>query len=282
MAQPTRLRFPPRCSRPSIGGPWGRTVTRSGDSIRACPHPEGACLGRGTADTETTAVRTREKADDERCGISRKSARNLLALFTALVALASVAASPAASSATDRCSVVTISRCIRSCSFLDPLPYSLLPGARLRVGRAGLAASGRRTGRQRQRVRSSSPRPRIHTRCSCLRGARPRARPMCMGLVLPIVRFFSTGGVALSYLRVEAVYTDASGRQRSLDLLPPAACRRARGHRACRRCSCWARVNALTLNGLTSEIALRFTPQGAPASGAARGRSTTSTSIPGR
>mgnify|MGYP000424449753 CR=1 FL=1 len=33
---------------------------------------------------------------------------------------------------------------------------------------------------------------------------------MCMGLVLPVVRFFSSGGSALSYLQVDALYTDAS------------------------------------------------------------------------
>ena len=84
---------------------------------------------------------------------------------------------------------------------------------------------------------------------------------MCMGLVLPVVRYFSVGGNLLSYLRVEAVYVDTNGRQRSLDLLPPGLPTRS-----------WApslpalqllgAVNAATLDGLTSQIALRFTPKG--------------------
>jgi hypothetical protein len=75
------------------------------------------------------------------------------------------------------------------------------------------------------------------------------------------VRYFSTGGNLLSYLRVEAVYHDPRGRERSIDLLPPGLPTRS-----------WAPslpalqlmglLNVLTLDGLTSEIALRFTPKG--------------------
>ena len=84
---------------------------------------------------------------------------------------------------------------------------------------------------------------------------------MCMGLVLPVVRFFSSGGAALSYLQVDAVYTDTSGRQRSVTLLPVGL-----------PSNSWVptlpllqlagTVNALTLNGLTTDISLRFTPRG--------------------
>jgi len=89
---------------------------------------------------------------------------------------------------------------------------------------------------------------------------------MCMGLVLPIVRFFSSGGSALSSLRVEAVYTDASGRQRSLDLLPGGLPTRSWSP-SLPALQLLGAVNALTLNGLTSEIALRFTPRGLLGSG---------------
>jgi hypothetical protein len=87
-----------------------------------------------------------------------------------------------------------------------------------------------------------------------------------MGLVLPVVRFFSTGGSLLSYLQVDALYTDASGRQRSVTLLPVGLPSKV-----------WVpnlpmlqlggTLNALTLNGLTTEISLRFTPRGLFGSG---------------
>jgi hypothetical protein len=91
-------------------------------------------------------------------------------------------------------------------------------------------------------------------------GTSATSPPMCMGLVLPIVRFFSTGGAALSYLQVDALYTDASGRQRSIMLLPAGIPSKS-----------WipnlpllqlgGALNALSLDGLTTEISLRFTPR---------------------
>ena len=179
--------------------------------------------------------------------ISRKSARNLLALFTTLVAVAAVSTSPAAAADGSLlgCGYQPVHPFMR---FLDPLPYSLLPGGDFESGAQGWSLTG---GARVVSGNESSFVTAAQDSHSLLlpAGSSATSPPMCMGLVLPIVRYFSTGGAALSYLRVEAVYTDASGRQRSLDLLPPAL-------------QLMGTVNALTLNGLTSEMALRFTPKG--------------------
>lgn len=144
--------------------------------------------------------------------------------------------------------------------WLDPLPYTLLPGGDFESGAAGWKLTGG------ARVVDGNEHFFVTKRSDSHSlllppGSSATSPTMCMGLVLPIVRYFSSGGAALSYLRVEAVYTDGSGRQRSLDLLPGGLPTRS-----------WAPsspalqlpglLNALTLNGLTSEIALRFTPRG--------------------
>ena len=85
---------------------------------------------------------------------------------------------------------------------------------------------------------------------------------MCMGLVLPVVRLVSTGGAALSYLQVDALYNDASGRQRSVTLLPPPLATGSSWAPSLPMLQLAGTVNALTLNGLTTEISLRFTPRG--------------------
>jgi hypothetical protein len=144
--------------------------------------------------------------------------------------------------------------------WLDPLPYTLLPGGDFESGAAGWKLTGGARvvdGNEPFDVGGSGG-----TKSLLLPAGSSATSPtMCMGLVLPVVRYFSTGGNLLSYLRVEAVYTDASGRQRSLDLLPPGLPSKS-----------WAPslpalqlqglVNVLTLDGLTSNIALRFTPKG--------------------
>ena len=90
----------------------------------------------------------------------------------------------------------------------------------------------------------------------------PQGSPaMCTGLLLPVVRYVSTGGTLLAFMRVEAVYKDPRGRERSIDLLPQGLPSKS-----------WAPslpalqlmglLNVLTLDGLTSDIALRFTPTG--------------------
>jgi hypothetical protein len=149
--------------------------------------------------------------------------------------------------------------------WLDPLPYTLLPGGDFESGAQGWRLSGG------ARVVDGNEPFFITSRSDSHSlllppGSSATSPTMCMPLLLPIVRFFSSGGTLLSTLRVEAVYTDASGRTRSLDLLPGGLPTRS-----------WApslpslqlmgTVNALTLNGLTSDIALRFTPRGLLGSG---------------
>jgi hypothetical protein len=143
--------------------------------------------------------------------------------------------------------------------WLDPLPYTLLPGGDFESGAAGWKLSGGARvvdGNEPFRASGGGSRSLLLPP-----GSSATSPPMCMGLLLPVVRWFSTGGNLLSYLRVEAVYADPSGRQRSIDLLPGGLPTRS-----------WAPslpalqlmglLNVLTLDGLTSNIALRFTPKG--------------------
>lgn len=143
--------------------------------------------------------------------------------------------------------------------WLDPLPYTLLPGGDFESGAAGWKLSGGARvvdGNESFNAAGGGSKSLLLPA-----GSSATSPTMCMGLVLPVVRYFSTGGNLLSYLRVEAVYTDPGGRQRSIDLLPGGLPTKS-----------WAPslpalqlmglVNVLTLDGLTSEIALRFTPKG--------------------
>lgn len=84
---------------------------------------------------------------------------------------------------------------------------------------------------------------------------------MCVGLVLPIVRFVSKGGGLLTALRVEAVWKDASGRQQSVVLLP-GALPSAGWAPTLPNVQLGGTLNALTLDGLTTEMSFRFTPTG--------------------
>ena len=191
--------------------------------------------------------------------VSRKSARNLLAMVTALVALASVSASSAEASDGSLlgCGYQPVHPFMR---FLDPLPYTLLPGGDFESGAQGWKLSGgaRVVGGNESFFATSS---KDASSLQLPPGSSATSPPMCMGLVLPIVRFFSSGGALLSYMQVDALYTDASGRQRSITLLPVGLPSKT-----------WmpnlpmlqlgGTLNALTLNGLTSEISLRFTPKG--------------------
>jgi hypothetical protein len=187
--------------------------------------------------------------------------RRLLAIAATLVALAAASAAPAAASGGDGsllgCGHQATHPFLR---WLDPLPYTPLPGGDFESGAKGWALTGGA-----RVVDGNEPWDVGGTGGSHAlllpAGSSATSPPMCMGLVLPVVRYFSTGGNLLSYLRVEAVYTDPSGRRRSIDLLPGGLPTRS-----------WAPslpalqlqglLNVLTLDGLTSEIALRFTPKG--------------------
>jgi hypothetical protein len=185
--------------------------------------------------------------------------RMLVVIGAALVAFAAASASPA------RAGDGSLLGCGHEAThpflrWLDPLPYTLLPGGDFESGAAGWKLSGGArvvVGNEPFDVGGTGGSHSLLLPA----GSSATSPTMCMGLVLPVVRYFSTGGNLLSYLRVEAVYTDSAGRQRSLDLLPGGLPTRS-----------WApslpalqlmgAVNVLTLDGLTSEIALRFTPKG--------------------
>ena len=184
--------------------------------------------------------------------------RLLLVTLAALAALAAANASPARAGDDSLlgCGYDAVHPFMR---WLDPLPYTLLPGGDFESGAAGWKLSGGA-----RVVDGNEPFYAAGAGSRSLllpAGSSATSPAMCMGLVLPVVRYFSTGGNALSYLRVEAVYTDTSGRQRSIDLLPSGLPTKS-----------WApsppalqlmgALNVLTLDGLTSEIALRFTPKG--------------------
>lgn len=184
--------------------------------------------------------------------------RLLLVTLAALAALAAANASPARAGDGSLlgCGYEPVHPFLR---WLDPLPYTLLPGGDFESGAAGWKLSGGA-----RVVDGNEP---FYASGGGFRslllpaGSSATSPAMCMGLVLPVVRYFSIGGNALSSLRVEAVYTDSSGRQRSIDLLPAGLPSRS-----------WAPslpalqlmgvLNVLTLDGVTSEIALRFTPRG--------------------
>jgi hypothetical protein len=194
--------------------------------------------------------------------VRRTGLRRLLTLLAALVAVLAVTASPAA--AEDELLGCGYDASHPFLPFLDPLPYTLLPGADFESGTSGWRLSGgARIADGNEPWAVSGPGSRSLLLPS---GSSATSPPMCMGLVLPVVRFFSTGGSLLSYLQVDALYTDASGRQRSVTLLPVGLPSKV-----------WVpnlpmlqlggTLNALTLNGLTTEISLRFTPRGLFGSG---------------
>jgi hypothetical protein len=188
--------------------------------------------------------------------------RRLAALLATLVALLAATASPAA--AGDEllgCGYQASNPFLR---FLDPLPYTLLPGANFESGTAGWRLSGGAkvtTGNEPWYLSGPGSRSLLLPP-----GSSATSPPMCMGLVLPVVRLVSSGGALLSYLQVDAIYTDAGGRQRTVTLLPSPL-----------PTGSWApslpmlqlagAINALTLNGLTTNISLRFTPKGLLGSG---------------
>lgn len=188
-----------------------------------------------------------------------KGIGHVLVIAGALVALAGASASPARAGDGSLlgCGYEPVHPFLQ---WLDPLPYTLLPGGDFEAGATGWKLMGG------ARVVAGNN-PFFVTKRSDSNslflppGSSATSPTMCMGLVLPVVRYVSTGGNPLSFLRVEAVYTDPSGRQRSIDLLPPGLPTKS-----------WAPslpalqvmglLNVLTLDGLTSDIALRFTPKG--------------------
>ena len=190
---------------------------------------------------------------------SRLGLRRVLAAGTAICALLAVGASPAAAADGSLlgCGYTASNPFLR---FIDPLPYTLMSGGDFESGASGWTLTGG------ARVTDGSEPWNVTGKAGSRSlllppGSSATSPAMCMGLVLPIVRFFSSGGAALSYMQVEAVYKDKAGRQKSIVLLPVGLPSKP-----------WipnlpmlqlgGALNALTLNGLTSDIALRFTPRG--------------------
>lgn len=190
--------------------------------------------------------------------ISRSGARRLVAVVAALVAAACLTASSA--NADDG----SLLGCGYSAShpflrFLDPLPYTLMPDGGFERGAAGWQlAGGARVASGNEPWQVSGFGSRSLVLPSGSSATSPR---MCMGLVLPVVRFFTTGGTALSYMQVDALYTDTFNRTQSVTLLP-AQPSSGSWTPSLQMLQLGGTLNALTLNGLTTDIQLRFTPRG--------------------
>jgi hypothetical protein len=143
--------------------------------------------------------------------------------------------------------------------WLDPLPYTLAPDGGFEDGGAGWSFSGgARVVSGNSSFNLSGPGARS---LFLPEGSSATSPPMCVGLLLPIVRYVASGGELLATLRTEVVYRDLFGARRSIELLPGAL-----------PSSSWqptlplaqlgGLVNALTLNGLTTDVQFRFTPRG--------------------
>lgn len=192
-------------------------------------------------------------------GATRLTTRALLVLLAALALVAVLGAKPA------RAGEPTLLGCGYEPTrpflrFLDPLPYVLAPEGGFEAGAAGWKLTGGArvvAGNEPWYLGGAGD-----SRSLLLpSGSSATSPPMCVGLVLPVVRLFTQGGSLLSSLKVEAVWTNATGGQSSVVLLPGAL-----------PTSSWAptlqqvqlggTLNTLTLNGLTTQMSFRFTPRG--------------------
>jgi hypothetical protein len=143
--------------------------------------------------------------------------------------------------------------------WLDPLPYTLAPDGGFENGAAGWSLSrGAKVVAGNEPFALSGPGSRS---LYLPAGSSATSPPMCVGLLLPIVRFVSSGGGLLTYLQVEALYTDAGGRQRSVLLLPGALPSR-NWQPTLPMLQLAGLLNTLTLNGVTTQMSFRFTPKG--------------------
>jgi hypothetical protein len=143
--------------------------------------------------------------------------------------------------------------------WLDPLPYTLAPDGGFESGGAGWSFTG---GAQVVSGNSTTNLSGAGSRSLSLpERSSATSPPMCVGLVLPIVRYVASGGEFLGSLKTEVLYRDTAGRQRSVELLPGAL-----------PSSSWqptlpllqlgGLLNAVTLNGLTTDVQFRLTPRG--------------------
>jgi hypothetical protein len=144
--------------------------------------------------------------------------------------------------------------------FLDPLPYTLAPDGGFEAGAAGWQLSGgAKVVAGNNSFSLSGPGTKSLQIPS---GGSALSPPMCVPLLLPVVRFAATGGTLLSTLKVEAVWKDSAGRQRSIELLPPPLGGLRSWAPTLPMLQLGGALNALTLNGLTTDMSFRFTPRG--------------------
>lgn len=190
-------------------------------------------------------------------GGTRLTGRILLAALAALSIVAVLAATPAraADSSLLGCGDTPTHPFMR---FLDPLPYVLAPDGGLERGAAGWKLSGgAKVASGNEPYHLSGPGSRSLLIPS---GGSATSPPMCVGLVLPVVRFVYVGGSLLSSLKVEAVYTNKFGQETAVEL--PAVLPAASWQPTLQLLQLGGTLNALTLDGLTTEMSFRFTPRG--------------------
>lgn len=144
--------------------------------------------------------------------------------------------------------------------FLDPLPYTLAPDGGFEGGAAGWKLTGgARVVSGNESFALSGPGSKSLLIPS---GGSATSPPMCVGLLLPVVRFVYQGGNLLSTMKVEAVWTNAAGGQSSIVLLPVVLGGAASWTPTLPLLQLGGALNALTLNGLTTNMSFRFTPKG--------------------
>ena len=150
----------------------------------------------------------------------------------------------------------------RSCSGSTLSPTSSLPGGDFESRRGGLEADRRCARRGRERAVLRHARARTRTHCSCRRAVPPPApRCACSSCCRSCAtsRPAATRSPTCGSRRSTPTPRGGSGR---LDLPALAASRRRSWTPSLPAIQLLGTVNVLTLDGLTSQIALRFTPKG--------------------
>lgn len=180
----------------------------------------------------------------------------LLILIAAAAAALATSTAQAANGSLLGCGDTTSQPFLR---FLDPLPYTLAPDGGFEAGAAGWTLSGG------ARVVSGNEPFGLSAGASSLslpERSAATSPPMCVGLVLPIVRFAATGGELLGSLKVEVLYQNVFGGTTAIELLPGALPSGSKWAPTVPLLQLGGLVNAVTLNGLTTDVRFRFTPRG--------------------
>ena len=146
--------------------------------------------------------------------------------------------------------------------FLDPLPYTLAPDGGFEAGAAGLAALRWREGRRPGTSRSTLSGPGTKSLQLPAGSSARRARRCASGCSCRSSASSTQGGALLSSLKVEAVWTNAAGGQSSIVLLPGVLGGSGAWAPTLPLLQLGGALNALTLNGLTTQMSFRFTPKG--------------------